>query len=102
MTLEQTDATPERCHACAGFAFDLDGTIWEGPTLLPGAAEFVKDLRQQGVGVVFASNCSRHGSKLLADRLEEMGVAASAAEVLTPFDLVGTKSVASWGQRTCS
>jgi HAD superfamily hydrolase (TIGR01450 family) len=91
MTLEQTDASARSLSRVRGFAFDLDGTIWEGPTLLPGAAELVKDLREQGVGVVFASNCSRHGSKLLADRLEEMGVAASAAEVLTPFDLVGTE-----------
>ena len=29
-----------------GFTFDLDGTIWEGPRLLPGAAELVADLRQ--------------------------------------------------------
>ena len=27
-----------------GFSFDLDGTIWEGPKLLPGAAELVDGL----------------------------------------------------------
>ena len=50
-----------------GFAFDLDGTIWEGPRLLPGAVELVADLRAAGLGVVFASNCSRHGSGVLCD-----------------------------------
>ncbi len=72
-----------------GFAFDLDGTIWEGPTLLPGAADLVGDLRGAGLGVVFASNCSRSGSGVLSRRLAELGIAASPAEILTPFDLVG-------------
>jgi 4-nitrophenyl phosphatase len=72
-----------------GFTFDLDGTIWEGPRLLPGAAELVAELRQERLGVVFASNCSRHGSPLLCDQLTELGIAATPSEVFTPFDLVG-------------
>ena len=72
-----------------GFAFDLDGTIWEGPRLLPGAAELVANLRAAGIKVVFASNCSRYGSGPLARRLADLGVRATAEEVLTPFDLVG-------------
>jgi HAD superfamily hydrolase (TIGR01450 family) len=72
-----------------GFAFDLDGTIWEGPELMPGAVELVEDLREEQIGVVFASNCSRSGSSELAQRLAKLGIAATATEVLTPFDLVG-------------
>ena len=53
-----------------GFAFDLDGTIWAGPHLLPGAAEMVDALRRAGVPVVFASNSSRHGSDALARELK--------------------------------
>lgn len=89
MTQDQTEAIARSLADVRGFAFDLDGTIWEGPRLLPGAAELVDDLRAAGVAVVFASNCSRYGSTLLADRLAELGVAAAPAEVLTPFDLVG-------------
>ncbi len=72
-----------------GFAFDLDGTIWAGPTLLPGAGELVAALRGAGVRVVFASNSSRQGSSLLAQRLTEMGIDASDGDVVTAFDLVG-------------
>ena len=72
-----------------GFAFDLDGTIWEGPRLLPGAVELVADLRATGLGVVFASNCSRSGSGPLSERLETLGIIAEPQEVLTPFDLIG-------------
>jgi HAD superfamily hydrolase (TIGR01450 family) len=72
-----------------GFSFDLDGTIWEGPKLLPGAAELVTDLRAEGLGVVFASNCSRHGAPLLCQQLEDLGIAVGPPDVFTPFDLVG-------------
>jgi len=72
-----------------GFAFDLDGTIWAGPTLLPGAAELVAELRGAGLGVVFASNSSRQGSALLARRLTAMGIVANDEDVVAAFDLVG-------------
>ena len=55
------DSTSRLLRDLRGFAFDLDGTIWEGPALLPGAIELVADLRAAGLGVVFASNCSRSG-----------------------------------------
>ena len=64
MTEPQTKVVLKSLGDLRGFVFDLDGTIWEGPTLLPGAAELVADLRDEGLGVVFASNCSRHGSPL--------------------------------------
>jgi HAD superfamily hydrolase (TIGR01450 family) len=72
-----------------GFAFDLDGTIWAGPTLLPGAAALVADLRAAGLRVVFASNSSRHGAALLARRLSERGIDAGIGDVVAAFDLVG-------------
>ncbi len=72
-----------------GFAFDLDGTIWAGPTLLPGAAELVASLRGAGLSVVFASNSSRYGSAILAHRLTEMGIPAEKEDVVAAFDLVG-------------
>src|SRR4051794_17445324 len=72
-----------------GFAFDLDGTVWAGPSLLPGAPELISTLRGAGLPVVFASNSSRHGASLLAHRLTTLGIPAGAADVVTAFDLVG-------------
>jgi HAD superfamily hydrolase (TIGR01450 family) len=79
----------ERLAALSGFVFDLDGTIWEGPKLLPGAIEIVSDLRGSNVGVVFASNSSRHASGVLCDRLAELGIIAGRREMLAALDLVG-------------
>src|SRR3954453_7567310 len=72
-----------------GFAFDLDGTIWAGPTLLPGAADLVAALRGSKLPVVFASNSSRHGAAILAERLTTMGIPAAEADGVAAFDLVG-------------
>jgi HAD superfamily hydrolase (TIGR01450 family) len=89
MTHAQTNSILRALGDLQGFTFDLDGTIWEGPKLLPGAAELVSELRKEGLGVVFASNCSRHGSPLLCEQLAELGITATPSEVFTPFDLVG-------------
>jgi HAD superfamily hydrolase (TIGR01450 family) len=74
-----------------GFAFDLDGTVWAGPSLLPGAPELISALRGSGSPVVFASNSSRHGASLLARRLSTLGIPATSADVVTAFDLVGAE-----------
>jgi HAD superfamily hydrolase (TIGR01450 family) len=89
MTYGQTSSAISSLRNLRGFAFDLDGTIWEGRTLLPGAVDLVKDLRDARIGVVFASNCSRIGSSVLSQQLADLGIVATPTEVLTPFDLVG-------------
>ena len=89
MAEARASEVPASLGGIRGFAFDLDGTIWAGPTLLPGAAELVASLRGAGLGVVFASNSSRHGSALLARRLTAMGIEADAGDVVAALDLVG-------------
>jgi 4-nitrophenyl phosphatase len=89
MAREQMKRVRSPLARLKGFVFDLDGTIWEGPRLLPGAADLVADLRAAGIGVVFASNCSRYGAGVLRDRLAGLGIAAAATEVVSAFDLVG-------------
>jgi arabinose operon protein AraL len=46
-----TIALPHR-----GWLFDLDGTVYLGETLLPGAAETIAALRAAGRRVAFLSN----------------------------------------------
>lgn len=70
-----------------GFAFDLDGTIWAGPRLLPGATELVTDLKANGVPVVFATNSSQKGARTVAATLSRLGLAAGPLDVVTALDL---------------
>ncbi len=79
----------KRLAEIRGFAFDLDGTIWEGPRLMDGAVDLVDELRSAGLGVVFASNSSRHGARVLARRLAELGINSGPGEMLAALDLAG-------------
>ncbi|MBS3788024.1 HAD family hydrolase, partial [Candidatus Bipolaricaulota bacterium] len=39
-----------------GFIFDLDGTVYLGDTLLPGAQETIRTIRDSDKNMVFVSN----------------------------------------------
>jgi HAD superfamily hydrolase (TIGR01450 family) len=75
--------------ALRGFAFDLDGCIWAGRTLLPGARELVLALRRAGRGVVFVTNSSRERAPDIAQRLTAAGIPSAPADVLSALDLLG-------------
>jgi HAD superfamily hydrolase (TIGR01450 family) len=75
--------------ALRGFAFDLDGCIWAGRTLLPGAAELVAALRTAGRRVVFVTNSSRELSEALSGQLTRLGIPTPAEDVLAALELLG-------------
>jgi glycerol-1-phosphatase len=72
-----------------GFAFDLDGCIWAGSSLLPGARELVESLRAAGRRVVFVTNSSRERAGQIAARLSYLGIPAGPLDVLAALDLLG-------------
>jgi HAD superfamily hydrolase (TIGR01450 family) len=74
----------------AGYAFDLDGTVYLGDEPLPGAAETIRALREGGSRLVFVTNNPLHTDVEYADKLCRLGVPASPAQVVTSLDaLVG-------------
>lgn len=65
------------------WALDLDGVVWLGEELIRGSAAAVTALRDRGERVVFLTNNS---NKMVGDyvaKLEDMGIATSAADVVT-------------------
>ena len=72
-----------------GFAFDLDGTLWAGQTLLPGAAELIAALQQGGRRVVALSNSSRARASELSERLQRLGISMPPTDVVAAIELVG-------------
>jgi 4-nitrophenyl phosphatase len=62
---------------------DLDGVIWRGDEIIPGAAEGVAALRGAGLRVGFVSNNSSQPVGEVVAKLVDAGVSASAADVLT-------------------
>jgi NagD protein len=75
---------PERRFA--GYAFDLDGTVYLGEELLPEAGETIADIRAHGGRVVFVTNKPLETAAEYAAKLTRLGVPASAEDVVTALD----------------
>src|SRR6266702_6386029 len=65
-----------------GWLFDLDGTVYRGEALIPGAAETVAALRADGRRVVFLSNKPLQTRADYAAKLTRLGVPAAAEDVI--------------------
>src|SRR4029453_14248214 len=98
--------SPGRCRlglsrrelrALRGFVFDLDGCVWTGDVLVPGAAEGRALLREQGRGGSFPPNTPAARSATMQAKLERLGVQAALPEVLTPLEILGEVIDARWG-----
>ena len=80
-----------------GFVFDLDGCVWTGEVLVPGAADVLALLRRRGRRVSFLTNNSRARSLTLSAKLVRLGVEAAVHEVLTPLEILGEIIATHWG-----
>lgn len=70
---------PDRLYE--GYIFDLDGTVYRGDSLIPGAREVIAQLREQA-GVVFLSNKPLSTRADYAAKLTRLGVPTKASEVI--------------------
>jgi glycerol 3-phosphatase-2 len=62
---------------------DLDGVVYRGDQLVPGAARVLDEVRRTGTGLLFLTNNSSKTPGQVASKLESMGVRARPQEVLT-------------------
>ena len=68
------------------FLLDLDGTIYLEDSLLPGAAEFLEDVRSHGGAVRYLTNNSSRGVDAGLEKMRRLGVAARREEFLTAVE----------------
>jgi len=66
-----------------GAVLDLDGTVYRGEELLPGAADAVGRLRNAGVRPLFFSNNPTKSRAVYAERLAGLGVETTPEETLS-------------------
>jgi len=71
---------PERLYK--GYVFDLDGTIYLGDELLPGAKRLILKLRELGKRVVFLSNNPTKDPRMYAEKLGKLGLKTPASEIV--------------------
>jgi NagD protein len=74
----------------AGYAVDLDGTIYLGDSLLPQAAETVERIRSAGSRLVFLTNNPLHSPASYSQRLTALGIPAAESDVVTPLAVLSS------------
>jgi HAD superfamily hydrolase (TIGR01457 family) len=65
-----------------GFIFDLDGTVYRGDQLIPGADRVVRRLRENRRKVVFLSNNSLEARERCASKLTRLGISTPPEDVI--------------------
>ena len=69
------------------FVLDMDGTIYLGEKILPGAIEFVKTARESGRKVAFFTNNASKNPMNYVDKLNRMGFGATRNDIVTAGDV---------------
>lgn len=78
--LVETLKVPDRLYE--GYIFDLDGTIYLGDELLPGARRLVLKLRELGKRVIFLSNNPTKDPAMYAKKLTRLGLPTPEDEIV--------------------
>lgn len=66
-----------------GYLFDLDGTIYLGDQLLPGAAETIHEIKSSGAVVRYVTNNPTRAAADYASKLTHLGIPTARGEVIT-------------------
>ena len=66
-----------------GFLIDMDGVIYRGSELIPGAARFVEQLRERDVPFLFLTNNSQRTRRDVATKLTRIGIDAFEEDIYT-------------------
>jgi 4-nitrophenyl phosphatase len=77
---ERVVAVPDRLYDA--YVFDLDGTIYLGDDLLPGARRLVEELHARDRAVRFVSNNPTKDPQQYADKLARLGIPAPVSEIV--------------------
>jgi 4-nitrophenyl phosphatase len=71
----------------ATWVFDMDGVLYRGKEVIPGAPEAVSGLKRAGKRVVFLTNNSTRTRETYVALLHDMGIEAAVDEVFTSASL---------------
>jgi NagD protein len=66
-----------------GFLIDMDGVLYRGADLLPGAGEFVRELRSRDIPFRFLTNNSQRTRRDVVAKLSRLGIDADEEHVFT-------------------
>jgi NagD protein len=66
-----------------GFLLDMDGVVYRGNQMIPGADRFIEKLKKHKIPFLFLTNNSQRARRDIAMKLQRMGIAADSDHVFT-------------------
>lgn len=66
-----------------GFLIDMDGVIYRGSELIPGADQFISSLLEQQIPFMFLTNNSQRTRRDVATKLSRMGIDVGEEHIFT-------------------
>jgi len=67
----------------AGLLIDMDGVIYRGSELIPGADRFIESLKREGIPFLFLTNNSQRTQRDVATKLQRMGILVQPTHIFT-------------------
>ena len=87
---------PSKLDELRFFLLDMDGTVYLGPNPIPGAAGFLRSLRESGRRFLFLTNNPTSDAARYADKLRGMGMDARPEDVADLTDSRALDSRPEW------
>ncbi len=78
--LHYAEAMPERFYQA--YVFDMDGTVYLGDQMLPGAVRLITELRRRDIPVRFLSNNPTRDPAQYAAKLTRLGLPTPASDIV--------------------
>ena len=66
-----------------GYLIDMDGVLYRGSEVIPGAAYFIQQLRERAIPFRFLTNNSQRTRRDVAMKLERLGVEVEEEHIFT-------------------
>lgn len=66
-----------------GFLIDMDGVVYRGPAVIPGAARWIDELHSSRTPFLFLTNNSQRTRRDVATRLRRMQIEAQESQIFT-------------------
>ena len=66
-----------------GLLIDMDGVIYRGDQLIPGAEQFIQTLKDQHIPFLFLTNNSQRTTRDVATKLARMGISVADRNIFT-------------------
>lgn len=80
---------PERIRETRLFLFDLDGTVYRGNKLVPGAKKWFRYMRERGIHYLFLTNNSSRRASEYVTKLASLSIEATIETIMTSGQAVG-------------